>query len=100
MLDPIAELVRIRTMLAEGGVLFWSEPSGSADPIENRNPPGRMRSALSPYHCLTVSLAEGGAGLGTIIGEEGARRLAEEAGYTRFEKIPIESSMQQFFLAS
>lgn len=100
MTDPVAELVRIRKMLAPDGVLFWSEPSGSADPTKNRNPPGRMRSALSPYHCLTVSLAEGGAGLGTIIGEEGARRLAGDAGYTRFETIPIESAMQQFFLAS
>lgn len=108
MVDPVAELVRIRKMLApygvsrhsETGVLFWSEPSGSADPTKNRNLPGRMRSALSPYHCLTVSLAEGGAGLGTIIGEEGARRLAQEAGFTRFERIPIRSAMQQFFAAS
>lgn len=100
MIDPIAELIRIRQMLAPDGVLFWSEPSGSADPTKNRNLAGRMRSALSPYHCLTVSLAEGGAGLGTIIGEEGARQLAKKAGYMKFERVPIESTMQQFFLAS
>jgi len=29
-----------------------------------------------------------------------ARRLAEEAGYTRFEPIPIPSAMQQFFRVS
>ena len=56
-----------------------------------------MRSTLSPYHCLTVSLAAGGAGLGTIIGEAGAKSLAEQAGFRQFEKLDIESAMQQFF---
>ena len=98
MNDPIGVLAGIRTRLDDEGAVFWSEPAGSHDPAENRNAPGRMRSALSPYHCLTVSLAEGGAGLGTIIGEAGARRLAAEAGFGRFEKLDVASAMQQFFL--
>lgn len=96
--DPVGALRHIRTLLAGDGVLFWSEPSGSHDPADNRNPPGKMRSALSPYHCLTVSLAEGGAGLGTIVGEAGARHLAEESGFGRFEKLDIDNAMQQFFV--
>jgi len=56
-----------------------------------------MRASLSPLHCLTVSLAEGGMGLGTIIGEAGARKLAEDAGFSGFEKLPIENPLQQFF---
>ena len=98
MKDPVGVLIHIRTLLAGDGVLFWSEPSGSHDPNENRNPPGKMRSALSPYHCLTVSLAEGGAGLGTIVGEAGARDLSEQSGFGRFEKLDIDNAMQQFFL--
>jgi len=100
MRDPVGALRTIRGALAPGGVLFWSEPTGSHDPVQNRNPPGRMRAALSAYHCLTVSLAEGGAGLGTIIGEAGARALASQAGFPRFEALDIPSAMQQFFLAS
>ncbi len=99
MPDPIGALRGIRTLLAPAeGLLFWSEPTGSHNPLENRNPVGKMRATLSPFHCLTVSLAAGGAGLGTIIGEKGARDLADEAGFEYFEKLPIENAMQQFYL--
>jgi hypothetical protein len=57
-----------------------------------------MRASLSPFHCLTVSLAGGGAGLGTIIGEAGARDRAEQAGFRSFEKLGIDNAMQPFFL--
>ena len=100
MPDPVGALQQIGRLLSEEGLLFWSEPTGSDNPMENRNATGKMRSALSPYHCLTVSLAEEGAGLGTIIGEAGARDLAREAGFTHFEKLPIKSAMQQFFLVT
>jgi 2-polyprenyl-3-methyl-5-hydroxy-6-metoxy-1,4-benzoquinol methylase len=98
MVRPVEGLRAIRTLLAPGGRLFWSEPTGSHEPLENRNPQGRLRASLSPFHCLTVSLAEGGAGLGTIIGEAGARALAAQAGFTAFQKLASQSATQQFFL--
>ena len=98
MPDPAGELQNIRKLLNENGILFWSEPTGSHEPMANRDPVGKMRANLSPYHCLTVSLATGGAGLGTIIGETGARTLASEAGFKHFEKLDIASAMQQFFM--
>ncbi len=97
MVDPIESLRAMRNLLSANGVVFWSEPSGSREPMENRNPQGRLRASLSPFHCLTVSLAAGGAGLGTIIGEAGARELAREAGFSTFERLEIESPVQQFF---
>ena len=36
---------------------------------------------ISTLHCLTVSLASGGAGLGTVWGEHLARRMPAEAGF-------------------
>jgi SAM-dependent methyltransferase len=98
MVQPVASLRAIRRLLSPAGVLFWSEPTGSREPMDNRNPQGKLRANLSPFHCLTVSLASGGAGLGTIIGEAGARDLAAEAGFASFETLSIESAMQQFFL--
>lgn len=98
MADPGGALGQIRSLLSESGVLFWSEPTGSEDPMENRAPVEKMRAGLSPYHCLTVSMAEGGQALGTIIGEAGARRLAREAGFDDLEKLAIDNRMQQFFL--
>jgi hypothetical protein len=65
-----------------------------------QNPIGRTFHAISPLHCMTVSLAFGGEGLGTVIGEQGARALAEEAGFKRFEKLPIQNPFNQFFILS
>ena len=33
-------------------------------------------------HCMTVSLAQGGEGLGAMWGQEKARQLLAEAGFT------------------
>lgn len=95
--NPTQGLRDIKKLLSPDGQVFWSEPTGSHNPIENRNPAGKMRANLSPFHCLSVSLACDGAGLGTIIGEEGAKKLALEAGFTSFESIEINNKMQQFF---
>ena len=54
-----------------------------------------MQSA--PLHCMTVSLAYNGAGLGTVIGERGARELAGKVGFSKFEKLPIQNPFNQFF---
>lgn len=97
MVDPKATLRAIREALADDGVYIWSEPNASANAHENRNPVGKTFHAISPLHCMTVSLASNGAGLGTVIGEEGARALAKEAGFTRFEKLPIQNPFNQFF---
>jgi 2-polyprenyl-3-methyl-5-hydroxy-6-metoxy-1,4-benzoquinol methylase len=97
MANPVESLHAMRDLLSANGLVFWSEPTGSRDPMENRNPQGRLRASLSPFHCLTVSLAAGGAGLGTIIGEAGVRELAQEAGFSSIEKLEIESPVQQFF---
>lgn len=97
MVDPKATLRAIRAALLDDGVYVWSEPNASANAHENRNPVGKMFHALSPMHCMTVSLAHNGAGLGTVIGESGARSLAKEAGFTRFERLPIQNPFNQFF---
>ncbi len=97
MVDPRGTLKAIRNVLAPDGVYVWSEPNASAHAHENRNPIGRTFHAISPLHCMTVSLAFDGEGLGTVIGEEGARALAHEAGFTRFEKLPIQNPFNQFF---
>jgi 2-polyprenyl-3-methyl-5-hydroxy-6-metoxy-1,4-benzoquinol methylase len=97
MADPLSALRAIREALETDGVYVWSEPNGSDNPLENRNPVGKSFAAASPLHCLTVSLAHGGAGLGTVIGEKGARRIAEEAGFSSFERLPVEHPFIQVF---
>jgi 2-polyprenyl-3-methyl-5-hydroxy-6-metoxy-1,4-benzoquinol methylase len=97
MVDPRATLRAIHGALAADGVYLWSEPNASDNPLENRNPVGKAYACVSPLHCMTVSLAHGGEGLGTIIGEQGVRELAREAGFSRVEKLAIDSPFNQFF---
>lgn len=97
MAVPLSTLKAIREALTDDRTLFWSEPNASDNPLDRRNAVGKTFSSLSPFHCMTVSLAHGGEGLGTIIGESGARTLAEKAGFSTFEKLPIENPFNQFF---
>lgn len=97
MVDPKATVRAIRDALADDGVYVWSEPNASANAHENRNPVGKAFHSISPLHCMTVSLAYNGAGLGTVIGESGARSLAKEAGFRHFERLPIQNPFNQFF---
>jgi hypothetical protein len=41
-------------------------------------------------HCMTVSLAQGGAGLGTMWGEELAEQMLTEAGFTGISKHKLD----------
>ena len=47
-----------------------------------RTPLAPFLFTVSTMHCMTVSLAQGGEGLGACWGEEKARELLTEAGFT------------------
>lgn len=80
--DPAAVFGRIRQALVPGGVFVMKEP-WAADALEDNlaNPMAPIFYATSTLHCLTVSLAYGGAGIGTVFGEGMARRLLADAGF-------------------
>src|SRR5439155_1570895 len=84
--------------LPDDGVFLWSEPNASDNPLENRHPVGKAFQCVSPLHCMTVSLAHRGEGLGTVIGERGVRALGREAGFSHVEKLPIQNPFNQFFV--
>jgi hypothetical protein len=46
---------------------------------------------------MTVSLAHGGEGLGSVIGEKLACELAREAGFSGFERLPVKNPYHQIF---
>jgi len=49
------------------------------------HPVGPLLYTISCLHCMTVSLAQDGAGLGAMWGEEKACEMLQEAGFTRVE---------------
>jgi SAM-dependent methyltransferase len=79
---PAAVLERIHDALAPGGTFVMVEPRAATDLAGNLgNPVAPLLYSVSTLHCLTVSLAGGGAGLGAAWGEELARSMLAEAGF-------------------
>jgi len=84
--DPSGVLRSIHDSLRPGGTLFDKEPK-AADRLEDnlQNPMAAVLYGVSTLHCLTVSLAHDGAGIGTMFGGEHARRLLRGAGFVDVE---------------
>jgi SAM-dependent methyltransferase len=80
--DPAGVLAAVRRALAPDGVFVMMDVK-AASRLEGNvgNPVAPWLYAVSTLHCLTVSLAQGGAGLGTVWGEERARAMLAEAGF-------------------
>jgi SAM-dependent methyltransferase len=84
--DPVGVLDRIHGALRPGGVFVMFDIKASSRLEDNlANPMAALLYSISTLHCLTVSLAEGGAGLGAVWGEELARRLLADAGFVDVE---------------
>ena len=56
------------------------------------NPMAPFLYTVSTMHCMTVSLAQGGEGLGACWGEEKARELLAEAGFRSVEVSTVEGN--------
>ena len=84
--DPAGVLRRIRAALAPGGVFVMMDVKGASALEDNiGNPFAPWVYGVSTLHCMTVSLAEGGAGLGTMWGEQLARHMLADAGFAVVE---------------
>jgi 2-polyprenyl-3-methyl-5-hydroxy-6-metoxy-1,4-benzoquinol methylase len=93
MVDPVGSLTSIRKALAPGGVLLWTEFNVSGDLVENLANPinlAKFTYSASTLYCMTTSLSEGGAGIGTCMGAHKAEELAQEADFSSFRRLPLE----------
>src|SRR4029079_252586 len=71
---PQALLDGIRRSLRPRGVYLMQDIAGSTHVHENlEHPLGTFLYTISCLHCMTVSLAQGGDGLGAMWGEQAAR---------------------------
>jgi ubiquinone/menaquinone biosynthesis C-methylase UbiE len=94
---PEQTLGQIRERLAPGATLFVSEPKVEDRLEDNRNSVSVMFYGFSLFHCMTQSLANGGAGLGTCMGPARTETLMRAAGFTHFRRLPIRSRVNWFF---
>ncbi|TCK22855.1 class I SAM-dependent methyltransferase [Pseudonocardia endophytica] len=87
--DPAGMLRSIHDALVPGGrfvMVDMAAHSGVADNVGNPFAPWIY--AISTLHCMTVSLAAGGAGLGAAWGQETARAMLADAGFGDVETHP------------
>jgi len=80
---PRRVLRGIRESLRPGGVFLMVDIGVSSHLEKNVNHPlGPMLYTCSTLHCTSVSLSQGGEGLGACWGREKARELLGEAGFS------------------
>ena len=97
--DPATVLRRVASALAPGGVYLMMEPKASSRLEENiGNPFAPYIYGMSVLHCMTVSLAAGGAGLGTAWGEQTARRMLAEAGFTSIDVVDAPGPQNSIYI--
>jgi len=85
--DPVGIGRHVRRSLGTDGTWLLVEPFAHDRLEENLNPVGRMYYAASTMLCTPNSLAqEVGAALGAQAGEGRLKRVATEAGFTRFRR--------------
>jgi Methyltransferase domain len=80
--DPAGVLRRIRAALARGGTFLMLDVFASSELGDNIGVPmAPYLYTMSTMHCMSVSLAAGGPGLGTAWGHQTATRMLREAGF-------------------
>ncbi len=86
--DPAAVLSQVHEALSPDGRFFMVDFKFSSDVAGNlENPFASLYYGISLMHCMTVSLAEGGMGLGTMWGIERAQEMLSAAGFGRIEVL-------------
>ncbi|MCG8432753.1 MAG: class I SAM-dependent methyltransferase, partial [Gammaproteobacteria bacterium] len=81
--------------LKEDGVYLMQDIHGSRHAHNNLDHPiGTLLYTISCLHCMTVSLAQGGEGLGAMWGEETAQEYLREAGFKGIEIRRLDHDLQ------
>ena len=95
---PAAVLRGIAEALKSDGVYLMQDIAGSSHLQNNMDHPlGPFLYTISTMHCMTVSLAQGGEGLGTMWGEEKALEMLEEAGFGEVEVKQLPHDFQNSY---
>jgi ubiquinone/menaquinone biosynthesis C-methylase UbiE len=92
---PLNVLKGIHRTLRRDGVYLMQDIKGSSQVQKNIDHPlGTFLYTVSCLHCMTVSLAQGGEGLGAMWGEEKTRAYLERAGFRSIEKHELAHDIQ------
>ena len=97
--DPDAVLHGVRGALADGGTFLMIDFKFSSRVEDNvGNPFAPIYYATSLMHCMPVSLAVGGKGLGTVWGEQTAREMLRDAGFGSIQVLDTPRPQNYMFI--
>lgn len=98
---PDRVLAGIRNTLRPGGQFLMQDIGLRTAHHENMNHPmAPFIYTISTMHCMTVSLAQGGMGLGAAWGVDLAEQMLREAGFTTVDVKNLEHDFQNsYFIA-
>jgi SAM-dependent methyltransferase len=102
MAQPARVLTAIRDALRPDGQFLMVDFGASSHVHENIDfPPGPFLYAASCMHCVPVSLGLDGPGLGAMWGEQKARQMLVEAGFTHIDVLQIEGDLlNNYYIAT
>ncbi|OBI52665.1 methyltransferase [Mycobacterium kyorinense] len=88
---PAPVLANIYRALRPGGVFLMADVNASSQLEDNIGVPfAPFLYTISTMHCMTVSLAHGGVGLGTAWGQQLAKAMLADAGFTDVRTAEID----------
>ncbi len=98
---PAEVLRNVFNALLPGGTFLMVDIAASSHLHENVDHPlGPFLYAVSTMHCMTVSLEQGGVGLGTVWGEQKARQMLADAGFGQVEVKQVEGDiLNNYYIA-
>lgn len=92
---PLNLLKGIYRALKKEGVYLMQDISGTSYLEKDKDHPiGPFLYTISCMHCMTVSLAQNGEGLGAMWGEEKAKEYLANAGFTSVQTHKLEHDFQ------
>jgi SAM-dependent methyltransferase len=99
---PDLVLHGIARSLRPDGVYLCVDIAASSTLADNlAHPLGPLLYTVSCMHCMTVSLAAGGMGLGTMWGEQKTRQMLADAGFASVEVARVEGDVfNNYYIAT
>lgn len=99
---PDLVLQGIARSLRPGGIYLCVDVAASSTLADNlEHPLATFLYTVSCMHCMTVSLAAGGMGLGTMWGEQTARQMLTDAGFTSVDLRRVEGDiLNNYYVAT
>lgn len=98
---PDRVLSNIAEALKPDGLFFMQDISGTGDlHADCKHPVGPFLYTISCMHCMSVSLANGGPGLGAMWGKEKALTMLKAAGFNHVDVKTVPHDPMNFWYAA